>query len=160
MTFIEFGNVWQKASTGEMFVPASDNSGWKVPTGYYFQRVTQSQPSVQNPEGPRLPGVALTPWAFATALTALQVMTMLQPVANYPLSLEFADENTQFPLSHREYQIAAVKGNRKARVNAGLLASNIARTTAVLDGKVKQFPNEALKLAAMELANELEREEE
>lgn len=156
MNFIQFDSVYQEILTGEMFVPASDQSGRLVPTGFYFMRVTQQLPLVEDMQGPRVNRVVLTPWAFATSQTALQICNSLQPLLKDKLTLEPADANSQFPYSAKQWQIAAVRGNRKARVNAGLIASNIARTTAVVDGKVKQFPDMALRLAADELVTELE----
>jgi hypothetical protein len=159
--FIQFDSAYQHAQTGEMFVPASDGSGRLIPTGWYFERVTQSLPSVMNMEGPRTPGVPIRPWAFAALISAGALLGDLEAMLgpSVQLSIEAADQNTQFPYSHNQWQIAAKRGERRARINAGLLASNIARSTALLDGQVKQFPKWALEAAAGELLRELDREE-
>jgi hypothetical protein len=159
--FIQFDSAYQHPASGEMFVPASDGSGRLIPTGWYFERVTQSLPSVLNMEGPRTPGVPIRPWAFAAMISAGALLDDLKALlgSDVQLSLEAADDNTQFPYSHRQWQITAKRGDRRARINAGLLASNIARSTALLDGQIKQFPRPALEAAAGELLRELDREE-
>jgi hypothetical protein len=156
-----FDSAFQDKESGEMFVPASDGSGKLLPTGFAFELVTQSQPHVQNMEGPRFPGKIVSPWAFATQPTAENVLKRLKPfVPGAVLYLEAADTNTQFPYSHDQLQIVALRGDREARINAGLLASNIARTTALLDGEVRQFPWSPLSAAAGELLRELEHVDE
>jgi hypothetical protein len=159
--FIQYDSAYQHAASGEMFVPASDGSGRLIPTGWYFEHVTQSLPSVMNMEGPRTPGVPIRPWAFASLVSAGALLGDLQALLGdgIQLSVEAADENTQFPYSHRQWQITAKRGDSRARINAGLLASNIARSTALLDGQVKQFPRPALEAAAGELLRELDREQ-
>lgn len=160
--FLPFNNAYQHADTGEMWVPASDQSGMLVPTGYYFERVTQSLPNVNNMEGPRFPGVRISPWAFSAATTAADLLPAISSLVdrNVKVTIEPSSANTQFPYSHDMLQFVATRGDRKARINAGLLASNIARTTAVLDGQVKQFPAPALAAAAAELMRELEHVDE
>ena len=160
--FIQFDSAYQHSASGEMFVPASDGSGRLIPTGWYFERVTQSLPSVLNMEGPRAPGVPIRPWAFAAMISAGALLNDLGSLlpSDIGLSLEAADDNTQFTYSHKQWQIVAKRGDTRARINAGLLASNIARSTALLDGQVKQFPRPALDAAAGELMRELERENE
>lgn len=159
--FIQFDSAYQHAATGEMFVPASDGSGRLIPTGWYFERVTQSLPHVLNMEGPRIPGVPVIPWAFATTSSAQRLLLELKDFGiNGSLSIAKSDDNTQFPYSHEMLQIVATRGERVARINAGLLASNIARSTALLDGYVKQFPKPCLEAAAGELIRDLEHVEE
>lgn len=160
--FIKWDSAYQHAASGEMFVPASDGSGRLLPTGWYFEPVSQSLPSVMNMEGPRTPGVPIRPWAFAAMVSAGALLGDLSAMLGdgVQLSIEAADENTQFPYSHRQWQITAKRGDRRARINAGLLASNIARSTAFLDGQIRQFPTPALEAAAGELLRDLEHVDE
>jgi len=160
MKYIKFDSAYQKLSTGEMFVPASDDSGNLIRTKYFFQRVTQVQPilGADNVVVGQAT-VGLSPWAFATTETAADVYSQLKPYVpkEYTLSLEESDYNPAGGVrSHKEFQIVARYGNKIARINAGLLASNLARTTAFVDGKIKQFPHSALKAAAEELIREIE----
>jgi hypothetical protein len=159
---LKIDSAYQELNTGEMWVPASDGSGKLIPTGQYFERVTQSLPSINNMEGPRTPGVPIRPWAFARLETAWALMAELKAFlpSDVTLSVENADDNTQFPYSHPQRQITGKRGDRRARINAGLLASNIARSTALLDGFIQQFSQPALEAAAGELMRELDRVEE
>lgn len=142
-----------------MHVPRSDGQPGLVATGFVFERVTQSLPAVTDMQGPRLAGVQLTPWAFATPRTAEAVLDSLKPLmpGDVQLSLQKGDPNTQFPLSHDMLQIRAKRGQYKARINAGLLASNIGRTTATVDGEVRQFPVACFEAARDELLRELDK---
>ena len=164
MKFIKFDTAYQKQSNGEMYVPSSDGAEHLIKTGYFFERVTQALP-ILGGQG-KIVGyttVNLSPWAFATTETAMDVFNQLRLFTSnaYKLSLTEGDfDNGPFPRSHKEWQIQAEYSGKKARINAGLLASNIARTTAFVDGKVKQFPEPCLKDAAMELTRELERIED
>lgn len=159
--FIQFDSAYQHPTSGEMFVPASDGSGRLIPTGWYFERVTQSLPTV-NIEGPRTPGVPIRPWAFATLISAGALVNDLNAMlgSDVDIFVEAADENAQFPYSHKQWQIVAKRGERRARINAGLLASNIARSTSLLDGQVKQFPKPALEAACSELLRELSKHDD
>lgn len=153
-TFCEFTNAFQNNQTGEMFVPASDGSGRLLPTGYFFELLTQRQPAVDNMEGPRDQVVRLAPWAYARADTAAQMLSKLYDVfpENVNLTLQTADDNTQFPLSHKQWQIRLKQDGKAARINAGLLASNIARTT---DEWGRQTERPALEAARDELLREI-----
>lgn len=157
--FAQFDAAVQHLETGEMWVPRSDGAPGLVPTEHYFERVTQGQPSVTNMEGPRSLIIRITPWAFATQHTATAVMDQLKPFlpGGIDLTIQAGDDNTQFPFSATMWQIRGKQGPHKARLNAGLLASNIARTTATLGADVKRFPSPPLKDAAEELVRELER---
>lgn len=157
--FIQFDTAFQNTSAGEMYVPRSDGQPGLVPTGFCFEQVTQGQPKVTDMEGPRNLIVRVTPWAFATRHTAEMVREKLLPLVpgDVKLSIEPGDKNTQFPFSHDQLYICAKRGQHKARINAGLLASNIARTTATVDGEVKQFPKQHLEDAVVELVHELDR---
>jgi len=157
--FAQFDSAFQHLDTGEMWVPRSDGAPGLVPTGYNFERVTQGQPSVRDLQGPRSLIIRITPWAFATQVSATRLMLNLREFvpASVELTLQAGDDNTQFPFSHTMWQIRGKQGQYKARINAGLLASNVARTTATLDGQVRQFPERALEAAALELQNELQR---
>lgn len=157
--FTQFDTAFQHNGTGEMHVPRSDGQPGLVATGFLFERVTQSLPAVTDMQGPRLAGVQLTPWAFATQQTAEAVLAALKPImpSDVQLTIQAGDRNTQSPMSHEMLQIRAKRGQYKARINAGLLASNIARTTATVDGEVKQFPEPALEAARDELMRELDK---
>ena len=159
---VKVDSAYQDVATGEMWVPASDQSGKLIPTGQYFEVVTQSLPSVENMEGPRTPGIRIRPWAFAKSDTAQALVYELKPYLpnDVALSIENADENTQFPYSHPQRQIAGKRGEKKARINAGMLASNIARSTALLDGQIKQFPVPCLQGAAAEIMLQLDHVDE
>jgi hypothetical protein len=160
--FIKHDSAYTHIATGEMWVPASDGSGMMLPTGQYFENVTQSLPSINDMEGPRTPGIVIRPWAFAKLESAWTLMEQLKAMvsSDVTLSVENSDANTQFPYSHPQRQIVGKRGDRRARINAGMLASNIARSTALLDGSIHQFPQPALEAAAGELMRELDRTEE
>lgn len=145
-----------------MFVPRSDGEPGLVPTDWFFERVTQGQPRIDNMDGPRDLKVLITPWAFATRRTAELVLEALKEITprDVQLSIQARDKNTQFPYSHDQLHIRAKRGQHKARINAGMVASNIARTTATVDGTVKQFPSSALQAAADELLRELDKQEQ
>jgi hypothetical protein len=155
---IEFNGAFQNTATGEMFVPASDQSGKLLATGYFFERVTQGQPHVLNMEGPRVNQVRPSPWQWASQYTAVRVSSMLSEYLplDVELTIQAGDKNTQFPYSHDQLYIRGKRGARKMRINAGLLANNIARSTAFLDGEVKQFPRPCLEATAAELLRGLE----
>ena len=160
--FVQFDTAFQHTGTGEMFVPRSDGQPGLVPTDWFFERVTQGQPRIDNLEGPRDLTVLITPWAFATQRTAERVLEALKEIAprDIQLSVQSGDKNTRFPYSHDQLMIRAKRGQYKTRINAGLLASNIARSTATVDGVVKQFPGPAVQAASDELLRELDRQEQ
>lgn len=145
---IPFDNVWLHSQTGEMFVARSDGAEGKVPTNFFFNIFWQQNPA----EFANLPnGVAVGPWAFARQLTAERVMAMVKYFM--PQDIEI---NMSLNGEGGQFQIQAKRAGKTARINAGLLASAIARTTATVDGMVKQFPDQVLRDAANELIRELE----
>jgi hypothetical protein len=155
--FTEFNGAFYRNATQEMYVPRSDEAPGLVPTGFFFEPVIQAQPGVQNMEGPRNFVVRPSPWQWARQDTAEYVMVLLKPyLPGVELSLQKGDTNTQFPYSHDQWEIRAKRGARKARINAGLLAQNIARSTSTVDGEVKNFPAPRLEAAAAELLKGLE----
>lgn len=163
----EFENMFQDDDTGEAFVKRSgveavtDPEKDLLPTGFTFEKAAQMLPDPNNMDGPLLPGNRISPWATATRDTAYKMLTALRPlVPGAILSIEEGEHDPHFKLSHPQLHIGAKMDGRYARSNAGLLASYIARSTAFLDGKIKQFPEPHLKAAADELIRELNRDGE
>lgn len=106
-----------------------------IRTGWYFERPMQVVPLASNPETGRQ-SIAVKPWGFATASTAQRVLEAMQVHTRYPLEIFKGDQNPQFPTSVVQRYIGIQGQSRNNSVNAGLIASQIARTTAeVSDGK-------------------------
>lgn len=107
----------------------------EIRTGWYFERPTQLVPTASNPETGRQ-SVSVIPWGFATASTAQRVLEAMQAKTGLHLVIFKGDQNPQFPLSVVQRYIGIQGQSRNNSVNAGLIASQIARTTAeVSDGK-------------------------
>lgn len=122
-----FEGMEQAPATGEAIVNG-------IPSGWFFEQPTQLTPLPENPETGRH-SVAVMPWAFATAATAQRVRETMQLHTQMPLEIFAGDQNAQFPLSVRQRYIGVQGQPRTVSVNAGLVASYIARTTArVSDG--------------------------
>lgn len=106
-----------------------------IRTGWYFERPVQVVPVASNPETGRS-AVAVTPWGYATASTAQRIMELMQAHTQRQLELFKGDPNPQFPVSVLQRYVGVQGQPRRVSVNAGLIASYIARTTAeVSDGK-------------------------
>lgn len=160
--------TYHDSKTGEMLVRRSDGADGLVHTKLYFFPVSQSLPADAS-----LPEIAhgrteskfIPPWAHADPVTASDMVSRVrQRLADLnqggvKVIISVADANAQFPLSHPQFQIAAsqvVDGQLvRARINAGLLAQQIGRSTATVDGEVKQFPIPAVNNAVDELLREL-----
>jgi hypothetical protein len=152
---------------GEMFVPRSDGKDGLVPTGQFFYAVFQSLPADPTlPDGPRQ-NIYIPPWAHALPDTASTINVMIRTWltdhnhTDVHTTLSVASTNASFPLSHAQIQILAsrvVTNNNyvHARVNAGMNAASIGRSTATVDGGVKQFPDPVIELACQELLRELD----
>jgi len=158
----KFENMFQD-DDGQALVASNDpakSGGETLETGFYFEKVTQMLPDPNSMDGPLLPGKRISPWATATRDTAYKMYEALKPlVPGAILSIVEGEHDPYFKLSHPQLHIGAKMDGRQARVNAGLLASYIARSTAFVDGQLKQFPEPHLKAAADELIRELTREE-
>lgn len=118
----------QDSSTGEAIVNG-------IPTGWTFECPTQLVPLAENPETGRQ-SVTVTPWGFASASTAQRVLEAMQAKTGLVLEIFKGDQNSQFPFSVLQRYIGVEGQPRRVSVNAGLVASYIARTTCeVSDGK-------------------------
>lgn len=130
-------------------------------TGWTFEFVYQALPQIgENPDTSRGLTV-ISPWAYATQDTAVKIRQMMALHTQNFLTVEFGDPNPHFPTTIQQRQIAAEGAGKKARVNAGLIAAQIARTTALVSdgmGGTKRVQNssaaiaEALHALAQELA--------
>lgn len=132
----------QDLATGE----AAVNGIW---TGWTFERVMQVVPIPGNAETGRM-DVRVNPWGFATASTAQRVLELLQVHTHLPLEIFKGDQNDQFPMSAVQRYIGVQGQPRRVAVNAGLIASAIARTTAEVDngmGGKKIVQNDRLVIA-------------
>lgn len=131
-----------------------------IPTGWTFEQPKQLAPLPSDTETGRH-SVALAPWAFATAATAQRVREAMQLHTQMPLEIFKGDQNPQFPLSVVQRYIGVQGQPRTVSVNAGLVASYIARTTArVSDGaggfRIVQNERMALAGAIESLARAIE----
>lgn len=135
-------------STGEAIVNG-------LQTGFYFERVNQYVPNPDNPDGPHIPANVI-PWGFATRYTADSILEMLRrEMPGETLGSSFAPATGMFQTSiPQRYVTVEVDGKTAiTSVNLGLIAAQIARTTAVVsDGaggtKQVQSPKEAIWQAA------------
>lgn len=135
-----------------------------IPTGWFFELPTQLAPTPDNPETGRQ-RVTVTPWAFATPSTAQRVLELLWRHTQIPCEIFQGDANEQFPISVPMRHIGVEGQPRRVAVNAGLVAAEIARTTAeVSDGqggkKIVQNANPAIALAIFSLLTEIDGEQE
>lgn len=131
-----------------------------IPTGWAFARPTQLVPTADNPETGRQ-SVNVTPWGFASASTAQRVLEAMQAKTGLVLDIFKGDKNEQFPTSVLQRYIGVHGQPRRVAVNAGLIASYIARTTCeVSDGKggkkIVQNAEPAIVQALLELWREIE----
>lgn len=132
----------QNLSTGEAICNG-------IQTGFYFERPMQTVPIPGNAETGRM-DVRVTPWGFATASTAQRVLELLQQHTQLTLEIFKGDQNDQFPTSVVQCHIGVQGQPRRVAVNAGLVASAIARTTAEVDdgmGGKKIVQNDRLVIA-------------
>lgn len=143
----------QDNSTGEAIVNG-------IQTGWYFERPTQIVPLPENPETGRQ-NITVKPWGFATASTAQRVLELLQVHTQLNLEIFKGEQDSAFPTSVTQRYIGVAGQPRRVAVNAGLIASQIARTTCeVSDGKggqyITQNSNQAIAeaIAALQLAME------
>jgi hypothetical protein len=96
------------------------NTGWTFEKPYQLLPVTGSNPDTV------MANQYISPWAFATATTADTILRLLQPhFDDVKLEIIKADANSRFPTSVPQRLISA---GGSAKVNAGLIASQIART--------------------------------
>lgn len=140
---LRFENMEFEMSTGEAFV-----NGY--PTGWTFEFVMQGLPAPGENIDTSRQFQLVTPWAYATSETANRIATLMRLNTGRPMRVEFGDENAAFPTTVRQRYISASDGRRKASVNAGLVASQIARTTAwVSDGQggMRRVQNSAAAIA-------------
>ena len=140
---IRFENMEFETTTGEAFV-----NGY--PTGWHFEFAMQGLPAPGENMDTSRKLTLISPWGFATMETAEKIRKMMQSNTGRSLRIEDGDENTQFPLYVRQRYIVASENGRKASVNAGLVASQICRSTAwVSDGQggIKRVQNSASAIA-------------
>lgn len=139
---VTYEGMEQDTATGEAIVNG-------IPTGWFFEQPTQLLPVPESPETGRHT-LSVMPWAFATVATAQRVREAMQLHTQMPLEVFSGDQNQHFPLSVRQRYIGVQSQPRTVSVNAGLVASYIARTTARLgDGKggTRVVQNDRLVLA-------------
>lgn len=150
---VTYEGMEQDAATGEAIVNG-------IPTGWFFELPTQLAPAPDNPETGRQ-RVTVTPWAFATPSTAQRVLEAIWKHTLMPCEIFQGDPNDQFPISVPMRHIGLQGQPRRVAVNAGLVASQIARTTArVSDGqggtKIVQNANPAIAQAIFSLLAEID----
>lgn len=150
---ITYEGMEQDSFTGEAIVNG-------IRTGWSFERPTQLVPLASNPETGRQ-SVTVTPWGFASASTAQRVLEAMQAKTGLVLEIFKGDQNSQFPLSVLQRYIGVEGQPRRVAVNAGLVASYIARTTCeVSDGKggkkIVQNAEPSILLAIAELWREMD----
>gem|GEM_PF-5071857 len=140
--FATYEAMEQNLSTGEAIVNG-------IQTGWYFERAVQLLPTPWDMEtGRQLSYVS--PWAYATLATAMRVLNLMQVHTGMKLVLFDGDQNLHFPTSVLQRHIGVANAPRRVAVNAGLIASYIARTTSnVSDGKggTKIVQNDRLAIA-------------
>lgn len=126
-----------------------------VRTGWNFLLPAQALPAGgQNLDTSRV-ATRVSPWGFATRATAGRLRESLQPMmGDVKLAIVNGDQNSQFPYSTLQLYITA---GGSAKINAGLLASEIARTTFydTINKRVVQTDREALAGAVLSLQAEL-----
>ena len=150
---VTYEGMEQDTATGEAIVNG-------IPTGWFFELPTQLAPTPDNPESGRQ-RVTVTPWAFATPTTAQRVLEAIWKHTLMPCEIFQGDPNDQFPISVPMRHIGVQGQPRRVAVNAGLVASQIARTTArVSDGqggtKIVQNANPAIAQAIFSLLAEID----
>lgn len=150
---VTYEGMEQDAATGEAIVNG-------IPTGWFFERPTQVTPLASDPETGRHV-VDLNPWAFATPSTAQRVLEAIWKHTLMPCEIFHGDPNEQFPITAPMRHIGVQGQPRRVAVNAGLIASQIARTTArVSDGqggtKIVQNANPAIAQAIFSLLAEID----
>lgn len=140
--FASYEGMEQNLSTGEAIVDG-------IQTGWYFERAVQILPTPWDMEtGRHLMYVA--PWAFATLATARRVLDLMQAHTQMRLVLFNGDQNLHFPTSVLQRHIGVKDQPKRIAVNAGLIASYIARTTARLSdgaGGTRIVQNNRLAIA-------------
>lgn len=130
----------------------------KLETGWYFENTVQALPTPGGNPDVDSSAQAISPWAFATQDTARRVLSMIYDKWQWNgLAVEAEEPNVRFPTNVQQLQIAATDGEKKARVNAGLVASQIARTTAwdAPNKRIVQSPNQSIDGAVADLKREL-----
>ncbi len=141
-------------STGEAIING-------LQTGMYFERVTQYVPNPDNPDGPHI-ATNVIPWGFATRYTADSILEMLRrEMPGETLAVSFSPSPGLFQTSIPQRHVMVEVDGRMliTSVNVGLIAAQIARTTAVvMDGaggtKKVQSPQEAIAQAAAAVRRE------
>lgn len=160
----QFGDrALQDPKTGEMLLPNNDQEQSNyIATGWTFEVVTQSQPRADDLGGPNTNQVKLSPWQFATPDTALRTLQLIHPYIDekIPLEIRPEDRNERFPTNKDKLSIYGTLNDREKSINCGLLAEQIARSSAYLDGQLKQNSTTPLREAAQTLMASLEHESE
>lgn len=126
-----------------------------VRTGWHFLLPAQALPSGGENLDTNRVATRISPWGFASRATAERLRGLLQPMMqDAGLSVVAGDQNSQFPYSTLQLYISA---GGSAKINAGLLASEIARTTFfdTVNKRVVQTDREALAGAVLSLQAEL-----
>lgn len=130
----------------------------KLETGWHFERVVQALPTPGGNPDVDSSAQLISPWAFATQDTAGRILSMIYAADNrLDVAVEAQEQNDRFPTNVQQLQITARMDDKRARVNAGLVASQIARTTAwdAPNKRIIQSPNEAINGAVASLKLEL-----
>lgn len=152
MQKILFENMEFDVSTGQAWVNGQA-------TGYSFEFAMQGLPAPGENMDTSRKVTLISPWAFATKDTAIKIRNMMEQHTARKFEIESGDENTQFPTNVRQLYIVAKENGKKASVNAGLVASQIARTTAIVSdgvGGYRRVQNSAMAIA--EALTTIERE--
>lgn len=123
---LRFENMEFETTTGEAFVINN------LPTGWKFEFVMQGLPAPGENIDTSRTFQLVTPWAYATEATATRVMQLMAAHTQRALHVEFGDANSQFPTTVRQRYIVSTENGKRASVNAGLVAVQIARTTALV----------------------------
>lgn len=126
-----------------------------VRTGWHFLLPAQALPSGGEHLDTNRVATRVSPWGFATPATAEKLHAALAPMmGDTKLRIIAGDQNSQFPYSTLQLYISA---GGSAKINAGLLASEIARTTFydTINKRVVQTDREALAGAVLSLQAEL-----
>jgi hypothetical protein len=152
MQKILFENMEFDVSTGQAWVNGQE-------TGWSFEFAMQGLPAPGENMDTSRKVTLISPWAFATRKTADKIRTMMEQHTGRKFEIEQGDENTQFPTNVRQLYIVAKENGKNASVNAGLVASQIARTTAIVSdgvGGYRRVQNSAMAIA--EALTTIERE--
>lgn len=126
-----------------------------VRTGWHFLLPAQALPSGGEHLDTNRVATRVSPWGFATPATAEKLHAALAPMmGDTKLRIITGDQNSQFPYSTLQLYVSA---GGSAKINAGLLASEIARTTFydTINKRVVQTDREALAGAVLSLQAEL-----